>query len=99
MLRRSHVDIVTVTGNRAHLSGLNLGNIQDRIDQRQQVMTGGMNLAKIGNVVLVPIFFRLLLQHFAVADNGVEWRPQLMAHVGQKRRLCTIASTSLKRVR
>jgi hypothetical protein len=38
--------------------------------------------------------FRILAQHFGDADDGVERRAQLVAHIGEELDLCWLASAS-----
>jgi hypothetical protein len=67
-----------------HLSRLDLGQVEHAVDQLQQVAARAHDLAQVGSVGLVAIFPDLLLEHLAVADDGVQGRAQLVAHVGQE---------------
>ena len=67
-----------------HLAGLDLRQVEDVVDQRQQVLAGGVNPLEIGDEPLLARVLGVLLQHLAVADDGVERRPQLVAHVRQE---------------
>ena len=42
---------------------------------------------QVGDEFVLPVIGRLFLQHLAVADDGVERRAQLVAHVGEELRL------------
>ena len=64
-----------------HLAGFDLGDIEHRVDQFQQVLPGPANLAQVRQIVLFPIVLGHLLQHLAVSDDGVERSAQLMAHI------------------
>jgi hypothetical protein len=48
------------------------------------VPTGGVDPLHVGHEVGLAQVFQLLLEHFGVADHGVERRPQLVAHVRQE---------------
>ena len=64
-----------------HLPGLDLGEIEDLVDQRQERPAGTRHGA--GHVALVAVELGLL-QQVAHADDGVERRTQLMAHHRQE---------------
>ncbi len=67
-----------------HLAGFDLAQIQNVVDQRQQVGSGGVNgfgeLHLLGRQVLVRVF----RQHARQNQKIVERRAQLVAHVGQE---------------
>ena len=46
-----------------------------------------LDLLEIAHAGLVGAIGRVLEQNFAVADDGVERRAQLVAHIGEERRL------------
>ena len=61
------------------VSGLNLRDIKNIIDDLKQVATAGMDIGGIGLVVLVadgPKQF--ILDHFRTADDGVQRRAQFV---------------------
>ena len=60
-----------------HLAGLDLGEIEDLVDQREQRAAGARDRA--GHVALLGIEAGIL-QQVAHADDGVERRAQLVAH-------------------
>ncbi len=64
--------------------GFDLGQIEDVVDQRQQVLAGRADLVQVGDHALVTGVLGLFDQHLAVADDRVERCPQLVAHVGQE---------------
>ena len=72
-------------GRDVHAAGLDLGDVQQVVDQREQMGAGGMDVAGI-----VAIAFRadrpetFLGDDFGKAQNGVQRRAQLMAHIGQE---------------
>jgi hypothetical protein len=43
---------------------------------------GTLNLVEVGQEAFLPDVLGLLLQHFAVADDGVQGRAQLVTHAG-----------------
>ena len=48
-------------------------------------MTGvGLDLREVGQQALLAEILDLFLHHLAVADDGGQRRPQLVAHVGQE---------------
>jgi hypothetical protein len=64
--------------------GLDLGQVEDVVDQGEQVLAGRVDLLQVGQERLPADLFGLLLEELAVADYGVEGRAQLMAHVGDE---------------
>ena len=48
---------------------------------------GALDLLEIGNEIVLSEIDRVFLQDFAVADDGVERRAQLVAHIGEELRL------------
>ena len=70
-----------------HLAGLDLGEVEDVVDQAQQVPPGRVDLLEVGHEAGLAQVFQLLLEHLGVADDGVERRAQLVGHVGQELRL------------
>ena len=63
------------------LAGLDLGEVQDVVDQPEQVLCRGLDLADV--VVLARRQVGLECQ-VAHADDGVHGRADLVAHVGQE---------------
>ena len=78
-----------------HAAGLDLGEIQHRVDQLQKVLAGRVDLPEVGNEGLWPEVLGFFLQHLAVADDGVERRAQLVGHAGQERGLVAIGDLDL----
>ena len=78
-----------------HAASLDLGEIEDVVDQREQMPAGAEHPVERLEVLLCC--FGILPQHLAHADDGVERRAQLVTHVGQELRLvlarcCELAS-------
>ena len=68
-----------------HPPGLDLGEVEDVVDQREQVAAGAEHAVERLEVLLERL--GVLPQHLGDADDGVERRAQLVAHVGQELRL------------
>ena len=68
-----------------HLAGLDLRKVENVVDQRLQVLAGRMDLLR-GPAMesCLAQIVGLLLQHLAVADDGVQRGPQLVAHVREE---------------
>ena len=71
-------------GHQVHPPGLDLGNVQDVINQRQQVFARLVDLGEVGQCVGLALGLGELLEQLAVADDGVQRGAQLVAHVGQE---------------
>ena len=67
-----------------HLTGLDLGQVEDVVDQREQVVGRGEDVVQVLVLLLVHLAEQLLLEHLGEADDRVQRRPQLVAHVGQE---------------
>ena len=70
-----------------HPAGLDLGEVQDVVDQPQQVLAGRVDPLEVRQEGVCVEVLGLLLEHLGVADDGVQRRPQLVAHVRQELRL------------
>ncbi len=66
------------------LAGLDLGEVEDVVDDAQQVVAGGLHVVEI--TALLGVQARLQ-QQVRQADDGVQGRADLVAHVGQERGL------------
>src|SRR5262249_4094141 len=53
----------------------------------------------VGHERMSLLVLRLLLEHLAVADDGVEWRPELVRHVGEELGLVTARDLELPALR
>jgi len=72
-------------GRDIHPAGLDLGDVEQVVDQRQQMRAGGMDVAGIVAVTLIanrPETF--LGDDFRKAQDGVQRRAQFVAHVCQE---------------
>ena len=66
------------------MPGLDLREVEDVVDQPEQVLAGRVDPLEVGDEALGVLVLGLLLEHLAVADDGVERRPELVGHVGQE---------------
>src|SRR5206468_63584 len=69
--------------------------IENIADQTQKMPARILDLVEVLGEIGNPLLLRLLLQHFAVADDCVERRAQLVTHVGQEHRLGAIGRIGL----
>jgi hypothetical protein len=100
VLRRQRFDGLRDIGNqrrkrerresKLHAPGLDLGEVENIVDERKQVPACAKYAIERLKVLLRR--FRVLAQHLADADDGIEGRPQFMAHVGEE--FCRQASAS-----
>ena len=70
-----------------HAASLDLGQIQDIVDEREQVLTGCVDVLEVFILLVVELAEHPLDQHLREADDGIEGRAELMRHVGEKLRL------------
>ena len=68
-----------------HAPRLDLGEVENVVDQREQVPARAEHAIERLDVLLQRL--RVLPQHLGDADDGVERRAQLVAHVGEELRL------------
>ena len=68
-----------------HAPGLDLRQVEDVVDQGEQVPARAEHAVERLDVLLQRL--RILPQHLGDADDGVERRAQLVAHVGEELRL------------
>src|SRR5205823_13543979 len=66
-----------------------LRQIEDVVDQPEQEAAGALDLLQVADAVLVALGFGVLLEKLAVADDRIERRAQLVAHVGEEGRFGT----------
>ena len=79
------------------LAGLNLGQVENVADKAQQMPAGVLDLVEVAGEVLQALLLGDLLQHLAIADNGIEWGAQLVAHVGKEHRFGAIGRVGFHR--
>ncbi len=67
-----------------HAVSLDLGKIEDAVDDAQQRDAGGMDLFDVVALLRVQIGAQRQMRH---ADDGIHGRAQFVAHIGQKQGL------------
>ncbi len=67
-----------------HAPRLDLRQIEHVVDQREEVASRRVDLLEVRNQRVLPGLLRVLLEHLAVADDGVERCAQFVAHRGEK---------------
>ena len=67
-----------------HAAGLNLGQVQDVVDQRQQVPAAGIDVVQIVGLFRRDRPDQAVADQLAETDDSVERRAQFVAHVGQE---------------
>ncbi len=94
--RRIHqVGDIKGGGLHVHAPGFDFRDIQDRVDQRQQVVGADQDLVQILDLFLRQRLAALTPDDTRKADDGVERRAYLVAHTGQKRTLGMAGSLGL----
>src|SRR5262249_8451934 len=68
------------------LSSLNLREVEHIIDQSEQVLTVALHTIEHGACFLGHVTIHTIEDQLCVAENGIEWRAQLMAHIGEELR-------------
>src|SRR6516165_9917054 len=69
------------------LAGLDLGKIEHVIDESEQMLTVGLKPFEYANHLLGWLTVSAVRHQFRIAQDGIEWGAQLMAHIGEKLRL------------
>ncbi|HEV7159368.1 MAG TPA: hypothetical protein VGN38_13505 [Caulobacteraceae bacterium] len=69
------------------MAGLDLGQIEDVVDQGQQIDSGVMDVAGELHLFVAQIALAVVGQELGQDQQRVEWCAQLVAHVGQEFRL------------
>ena len=72
-----------------HAARLDLGQVQDVVDQGQEVLTGGEDVVQILGLLRIHLPEHPLEENLREADDGVEWGPELVRHVGEELRFVT----------
>lgn len=66
------------------MTGLDLGEVENFVDQMQQMPADAQDPLQRLDEVVEPVVLVVIRQHFRQADDGVQWRAQLVAHVGEE---------------
>src|SRR5262249_39359012 len=69
------------------LTGLDLGKVEHVIDESKQVLAVGLKAFEYAKHLLGWLAVSAVRHQFGVAQDGVERRAQLMAHIGEELRL------------
>ena len=67
-----------------HPAGLDLREVEDVVDQREQVVARAVDVEQVLELLVVDLAEHLLAQHLGEADDRVERRAQLVRHVGEE---------------
>ena len=67
-----------------HLAGFHLGQIEDVVDQREQVLAAAEDVPDQRALLVGHLAHQAVGEHFGEAHDGVEGRPQLVRHVGEE---------------
>ena len=86
---------VEIVEEEVHLAGLDLGDVEDVVDHREQVLAGSADLLQIADLLAAAVELGVLEQDLAVADDGVERSAQLVAHLGQELGLGAVGALGL----
>ena len=78
-----------------HAAGLDLRQVEDVVDKREQMVARGVNVAQVLELLVVDLAKHLLAQHLGEADDRVERRAQLVRHVGEELRLVLVGHLEL----
>ena len=74
-------------GPYVQLAGLDLGEVEDVVDQRQQIVARRIDRVGELDLLRVQVAVAVLPQQLGEDERAVERRPQLVRHVGQELRL------------
>jgi hypothetical protein len=72
---------------KVHHPGLNLGQVQNVVDQREQVLTAGEDVPDVLLLTLGQLAQQPVLERLGEPDHRVQGGTQLMGHRGQELRL------------
>jgi len=78
------------------LSSFDLREVQYFVDEAQEVGPGGIDTAQRFQRLFRAEARRISGHHLGQADNGIEGRPQLVAHAGEELHLRSLASASCR---
>ena len=77
----------TARARSSHLARLDLGEVEDVVDEREQVVARGEDVLEVLLLLRVDLAEQPLAQHLREADDRVQRRAQLVRHVRQELRL------------
>ena len=67
-----------------HLAGFDLGQIENVVDQLQQTLTAVVNDLRRFDLFRVQVIVQVIGQCLGQDQHRVQWRAQLMRHIGQE---------------
>ena len=67
-----------------HLAGLDLGQVENFVDQVQQVLCCNLDAVGVRARLLIALVVRILFQHFTVTDDRIQRRSQFVGYIGQE---------------
>ena len=67
-----------------HASGLDLGEVEDVVDQREEMSARGMDVLQVLLLLLVELTEHAVRQDLGEPDDGVQRRAQLVGHVREE---------------
>ena len=70
-----------------HPTGFDLGQVEEVVDQRKQMLACFENVFDVGQLAFVQLAEHLLVQHLGEPDDRVQRRAQLVRHVREELRL------------
>src|SRR5262249_46470870 len=73
-----------------HPTSLYFGQIEDIVDQRQEVTASHQHAGQVRYELRELLFLGLFFQHFTVADDGIQWCPELVTHACQEDAFCSV---------
>ena len=67
-----------------HPPRLDLRQIEDLVEQRQQMLAGTQDVPEVFILALIEVSEQPFKQHLGESDHRVEWGTKLMRHAGQE---------------
>ena len=78
-----------------HAPGLDLGQVEDVVDERQEMLAGGVDVLGVIELFFVELAEHTFDEHLGKADHGIQRGAQFMRHVGQEVRLVLVGQLQL----
>ena len=73
-----------VTSSSSIRPGLDLGQVEDLVEQLEEVLAGAQDVAEVLLLALVDLAEHAVEQHLREPDHGVERGAQLVRHAGEE---------------
>ncbi len=93
-----HVGDGDLLGQHLHLAGLDLGQVEDVVDQLQQMGAAVVDHPRRFGLVVVEVAFLVVGQAFRQDQHAVQRRAQLVRHVGEEIGLVLAGARQLRRL-